>query len=1031
MFPMLAHADLWSGVLSADRGIPWSAVGANPTEMNKIRTQCGATIAAYSGTTATIQNAITACGTDQYVHLGTGTFTLSGVGLTMPVTFGVVLRGDGADKTILKFTGGGAANCPIAGTTICVVRGSGLYPAAPEHIVDWTAGYSKGATVVTLASVTQLPVGGLLGLDQLDDAPQAMTTPDNGNLWFCWSGFQANPICSAETTTPYRYHRNNVQIVKVTAVNGNDVTISPGIYMPNFGPNNATKRPQAFYMNARAGIAGVENVTIDVSNFGSGATNTYTVLFSNCSDCWLTGSRIIRIAQNGVRCMVCGLGAQRITVKDNYLYAKVVNAGSQAYGTEFDFSSDILFQNNITDGIDIPLQAGQGEAGAVWGYNYSVNDVYTLAPAWMQASSYRHAIGNTYHLDEGNDGIGFTADAIHGPSFFTTGLRNRWRGFDPEGGSSGGKTLQTIAVQTYAYNRYFSYIGNVLGEPGLHTNYEGYPASASTGGDATALNVSIYQSGWSGNQQRNQTEPTSSGIDNDVRVRQTLMRFGNYDVVTGLPRYCGNSSNTRWATAAPIGCASTSEVPTGDAYYPNTVPASETIPNSFYLSAKPVWFGNVTWPPIGPDVTGGTVTAGSGGESTLDGHVYKIPARLCYESMITDTAYVGAAVKVFNAAACLNATPPAVPTFGNLGIGTLTFNSTSAVPLWSKFTAPSLNGRTISKLTAYLRDQSGGSFTLGGAIYAGNGTIPTTKLCEDTGNVTVTGSAPAWYEIPISCAFTTGQELWLAIWGNTINLVYNYESTGGSLNYKTGSTFETWPDPNAQSNLAPWAVSIYATYNSIASELEPPSDMVNLAAGTPTTTTIPLTWNAGSDAQGAITSSCEICAGSGCTNFATYATGLSSPATLTGLTPATLYRDRCWHVDTDHNVSVNKSSIVEATTATEPTLTAPAKPTGLIISQSTNASVTLVWAPNAESDLAGYKIYSGPNSEQVGALVATRTPASAASTHSPLTTYTARVPVGQVIWFSVTAYDTDGNESSGATSVGSNLAGITARAARQ
>src|SRR5437588_2481144 len=62
------------------------------------------------------------------------------------------------------------------------------------------------------------------------------------------------------------------------------------------------------------------------------------------------------------------------------------------------------------------------------------------------------------------------------------------------------------------------------------------------------------------------------------------------------------------------------------------------FPPSLYLSGKPAWFGSRQWPAVGRDVASGDVTSGSGGESTLDGHAHKIPARDCYEGASPDTA---------------------------------------------------------------------------------------------------------------------------------------------------------------------------------------------------------------------------------------------------------------------------------------------------------------------------------------------------------------------------------------------------------
>jgi hypothetical protein len=133
------------------------------------------------------------------------------------------------------------------------------------------------------------------------------------------------------------------------------------------------------------------------------------------------------------------------------------------------------------------------------------------------------------------------------------------------------------------------------------------------------------------------------------------MRWGNYDVVTGAVRWCGNSSDPGWTTI----CGSTSEVPTGLGNYANAVPASTTLPPSFYLSAKPAWWpSGKAWPPIGPDVTGGNV-------ANVAGHVYTIPSHDCYLNVMGGATNGTGAVLTFSAAKCYSnssATLPAPPT---------------------------------------------------------------------------------------------------------------------------------------------------------------------------------------------------------------------------------------------------------------------------------------------------------------------------------------------------------------------------------
>jgi hypothetical protein len=251
----------------------------------------------------------------------------------------------------------------------------------------------------------------------------------------------------------------------------------------------------------------------------------------------------------------------------------------------------------------------------------------------MQASLYHHSSGISFHLFEGNDGPGFTADQIHGTSNFATMFRNYLAGWEA------GKSQQTVAVHIYSYNRYFNVIGNVLGRSGYHDTYEDYPSSGTSSNcnsgavrvpsSGTGCDASIFMLGWSGNQAKYPT------FNNDLLVRSTLMRWGNYDVVTG----------TRF---------NASEVPSTLSLYSNPVPADNSLPASFYLSAKPSWWGAGPWPAIGPDVTGGNITG-------VGGHVYKIPARLCFENVMNGA--FGSSVLPFNAARCYAAAAaPSAPT---------------------------------------------------------------------------------------------------------------------------------------------------------------------------------------------------------------------------------------------------------------------------------------------------------------------------------------------------------------------------------
>jgi hypothetical protein len=321
------------------------------------------------------------------------------------------------------------------------------------------------------------------------------------------------------------------------------------------------------------------------------------------------------------------------TVRDSYFYGTQA-AASDSYATDTYTGGDQLIENNIFQHIASPM-LNEGGEGTVQSYNFAIDDYYTAggnALQWQQASSYQHAVGNAFFLWEGNVGIALTADDIHGGSMFITAFRNYWNGRDPTGGSSGGKTQQTNAIQLEAYNRYYNIVGNVLGTPGYHTRYDWAPTSKTDAGSSSSSNASIYSLGFSGN------EGTywGPGIPNDLFTGTSLMRWGNYDTVRGT---------VQW---------NASEVPSGLSQYANPLPGDQTLPGSLYLPGMPAWFatkfGAVRWPPIGPDVTGGQL---------LNGFANKIPAQLCYEQTSRTNGILN-----FNANTCYpNATAaPASPT---------------------------------------------------------------------------------------------------------------------------------------------------------------------------------------------------------------------------------------------------------------------------------------------------------------------------------------------------------------------------------
>jgi hypothetical protein len=591
--PAAAQAQqAWSGIIDRTRAAAWTNAGATIATRTTICSTLGVAGQASSFpqiiTAAQINSAIAACPSGQVVFLNAGTYALAGqISISRN---NVTLRGAGPDQTkIIPTLGSFCGNT----TSIVCLSADGNWSDGPDHLTNWTGGYAQGATVITLASVSGLSVGQVLTLDQLDD------TSDPGNIYICGT---LAATCSSEGQVGgggRGGNRSELQFALVTAINGTNVTISPGLYMANW---TSAKSPSAWWATTLVQGVGIEDLQIDNRIAGTGSVT----VFNNAYNCWFKN---IASIGGGSRSHVDLQYSPNITVRDSYFWG--ANGANLSYGIEPWMGGNELVENNIFQHVTTPMLIG-AEQGSVYAYNYVI-DQFTNSPSWLYPSAMNHDPGTIMNLFEGNVMPSAMEDSIHGSHAMETYFRNYLSGLD----TANGQTQQTVPFILQSFSRYANFVGNVLGSSGYHNNYQ-----ANFGGSANNCNTSIYNLGWGG------VICAISTVNNDSMVASTMLRWGNYDVV---------NNSAQWNSA---------EVPSSLPIYANAVPATHTLPISFYLSGKPsFWPSSKPFPGVGPDVTGGNI-------ASAGGHAYTIPAEDCFRNVMGGSITSEVGVLTFNAKSC-------------------------------------------------------------------------------------------------------------------------------------------------------------------------------------------------------------------------------------------------------------------------------------------------------------------------------------------------------------------------------------------
>ena len=426
--------------------------------------------------------------------------------------------------------------------------GLGPWPppkANDDYRMPISGGATRGSTTVTVASTIDIPVGRMVMIDELDD-------PD-----LVWTR-------SGETG---RFRASMHMVESVTATT---VTFRPGL------PIDFTRSPQLSRFPDLVSNAGVE----DLHFVGSGDMPGEFIHIESAWNVWVEGCEFEAMPSK----TVLAAWSAHLELRRNYLHDQS-NGGPNSEGLDLltDVSWSAIVDNicvaagfpqiNIGDGGSNPYYSGG--FGNVIAYNYAVDAYYTDPPTSADAGkmpsdiSTNHSPHTMYNLVEGNFVGKFGSDGYHGSGSHTLLFRNvatgtsRWTGVD-----------HRLALQIDRRNLYYSVVGNVFGVLSAPADHE-YASESGWSGS------SIYRLGFPdvGNDGFDGTFPPTPLVHGDGGPRD--LYADRDDTMLGTTLIEGN-----WTSA-------TNTVDW-------TVPA-EALPDSYYLSERPAWFGALAWPPVRPE----------------------------------------------------------------------------------------------------------------------------------------------------------------------------------------------------------------------------------------------------------------------------------------------------------------------------------------------------------------------------------------------------------------------------------------------
>jgi hypothetical protein len=488
-----------------------------------------------------IQAAIDACPAGQVVQLGAGTWNMGSIiSIQKPIT----LRGLGPSQT--RIIGPNQQNVITIGTQ--------WFPKFTQT-TNFAANAAKGSKTITLAGALGLQPGEIVIIDQLTDA--------NLSKWGYSNCQNPGDDCRRWFTRP---NRPIGQVMEVAAASGATVTFVTPLHI-DFLASQGAQLSRISLDPDTAVIPVTKNAGVEDLYVRGTGKNGQGNIWLHAAYSWVRNVESELSDGSSISLQ----GAYRCVVRDSKFFNSATpQPGGAGYLLDVTtYSADNLIENNIfIKGNKVMVMRASG-GGNVIGYNYFEDGYISGQEDWVETgANASHMTTPHMELFEGNQAFNFDGDNTWGNAINITVFRNHFTGRRRSIGLSLSDTSNRRAVGLMEGHWWYTFLGNVLGEPG------------------TTITQYQQTSGWNGAAMwRLGYNPENWDAAGDPKVLSTVLRGGNFDYAT---------NSVRWENVA-----------------------QQALPASLYLTSKPAFFGGNPWPWVDP--LGGT-------------KLYTLPARTRFDT---------------------------------------------------------------------------------------------------------------------------------------------------------------------------------------------------------------------------------------------------------------------------------------------------------------------------------------------------------------------------------------------------------------